>query len=163
MIWNWVHNAPTPELEKIYVDYKKKTGDDFVFAAHWNSVHMLREAMRKAQSTDAKKVAFALENMTYKSPMGEVRMRKTDHQLEAPLYLGIWAKQGSKLQTSLSKTTVSAPVKKGSKMASYKFSATSGKLPSLSGKTVTAPAVATQDNQEANFFVRLWRSIFGSK
>ena len=23
-------------------------------------------------------------------------MRKTDHQLEAPLYLGIWAKQGSK-------------------------------------------------------------------
>ena len=96
MIWNWVHNAPTPELEKIYVDYKKKTGDDFVFAAHWNSVHMLREAMRKAQSTDAKKVAFALENMTYKSPMGEVRMRKTDHQLEAPLYLGIWAKQGSK-------------------------------------------------------------------
>ena len=96
VIWNWVHNAPTPELEKIYVDYKKKTGDDFVFAAHWNSVHMLREAMRKAQSTDAKKVACALENMTYKSPMGEVRMRKTDHQLEAPLYLGIWAKQGSK-------------------------------------------------------------------
>ena len=93
---NWVHNAPTSELEKIYVDYKKKTGDDFVFAAHWNSVHMLREAMRKAQSTDAKKVAFALENMTCKSPMGEVRMRKTDHQLEAPLYLGIWAKQGSK-------------------------------------------------------------------
>ena len=75
----------------------------------------------------------------------------------------IWAKQGSKLQTSLSKTAVSAPVKKGSKVASYKFSATSGKLPSLSGKTVTAPAVATQDNQEANFFVRLWRSIFGSK
>ena len=87
---------PTPDLEKIYVDYKKKTGDDFVFAAHWNSMHMLREAMRKAQSTDAKKVALALEGMTYKSPMGEVRMRKTDHQLEAPLYLGIWAKQGSK-------------------------------------------------------------------
>ena len=96
VIWNWVHNAPTPELEKIYVDYKKKTGDDFVFAAHWNSMHMLRDAMRKAQSTDAKKVALALEGMTYKSPMGEVRMRKTDHQLEAPLYLGIWAKQGSK-------------------------------------------------------------------
>lgn len=27
---------------------------------------------------------------------GEVKMRKTDHQLEAPLYLGIWAKKGSK-------------------------------------------------------------------
>ena len=96
VIWNWVHNAPTPELEKIYVDYKKKYNDDFIFAAHWNTMNMLREAMRKAQSTDAKKVAFALEGMSYKSPMGEVKMRKTDHQLEAPLYLGIWAKKGSK-------------------------------------------------------------------
>ena len=59
-------------------------------------MNMLREAMRKAQSTDAKKVAFALEGMTYKSPIGEVKMRKNDHQLEAPLYLGIWAKKGSK-------------------------------------------------------------------
>lgn len=96
VIWNWIHNAPTPELEKVYVDYKTKSGDDFVFAAHWNTMHMLREAMRKAKSTDAKKVALALEGLTFKSPMGEVRMRKSDHQLEAPLYLGIWAQQGSK-------------------------------------------------------------------
>jgi branched-chain amino acid transport system substrate-binding protein len=96
VLWNWVHNAPTPELEKIYIEYKKKYNDDFIFAAHWNTMNMLREAMRAAKSTDAKKVAFALEGMTYKSPMGEVKMRKTDHQLEAPLYLGIWAKKGSK-------------------------------------------------------------------
>jgi branched-chain amino acid transport system substrate-binding protein len=96
VIWNWNHNAPTPELEKIYVAYKKKYNEDFIFAAHWNTMNMLVEAMRKAKSTDAKQVAFALENMTYKSPIGEVKMRKTDHQLEAPLYLGIWAKQGSK-------------------------------------------------------------------
>ena len=96
VIWNWVHNAPTPELEKIYVDYKKKYNDEFIFAAHLNSMNMLREAMRKAQSTDAKKVAFALEGMTYKSPIGEVKMRSSDHQLEAPLYLGVWAKKGSK-------------------------------------------------------------------
>ena len=96
VIWNWNHNAPTPELEKIYTAYKKKYNDDFIFAAHWNTMNMLVEAMRKAKSTDAKQVAFALENMTYKSPIGEVKMRKTDHQLEAPLYLGIWAKQGSK-------------------------------------------------------------------
>lgn len=96
VVWNWIHNAPSPELEKIYVDYKKKYNEDFIFAAHWNTMHMLHEAMRKAKSTDAKTVAFALEGMAYKSPMGEVRMRKADHQLEAPLYLGIWAKQGSK-------------------------------------------------------------------
>jgi branched-chain amino acid transport system substrate-binding protein len=96
VIWNWGHNAPTPELEKIYVAYKKKYNEDFIFAAHWNSMHMLREAMRKAQSIDPKAVGVALEGMRYKSPLGELEMRKTDHQLQAPLYLGIWAKQGSK-------------------------------------------------------------------
>jgi branched-chain amino acid transport system substrate-binding protein len=96
VIWNWGHNAPTPELEKIYVAFKKKTGEDFIFAAHWNSMNMLQAAMREAKSTDPKKVAFALEGMKYKSPVGEVEMRKTDHQLLAPLFLGIWAKQGTK-------------------------------------------------------------------
>jgi branched-chain amino acid transport system substrate-binding protein len=96
VIWNWGHNAPTPELEKIYVDYKKKYNEDFIFAAHWNSMHMLMEGMRKAKSADPKKVAFALEGMRYKSPLGELEMRKSDHQLQAPLYLGIWAKQGTK-------------------------------------------------------------------
>ena len=96
VLWNWGHNAPTPELEKIYVEYKKKYNEDFIFAAHWNSMNMLLAAMRQAKSTDTLKVAAALEGMKYKSPMGEVEMRKTDHQLQAPLFLGIWAKQGSK-------------------------------------------------------------------
>ena len=96
VLWNWGHNAPTPELEKIYLDYKKKTNEDFIFAAHWNSMQMLRTAMRQTQSTDPKKVAFALEGMKYKSPVGDIEMRKTDHQLQSPLFLGVWAKQGSK-------------------------------------------------------------------
>lgn len=96
VIWNWGHNAPTPELEKLYVDYKKKSGEDFIFAAHWNSVSMLQTAMRQAKSTNAVKVAYALEGMKYKSPIGDVEMRKTDHQLQAPLFLGIWGKQGTK-------------------------------------------------------------------
>ena len=96
VVWNWVSNANTPELEKIYVAYKKKHNEDFIFAAHWNTMNMLFQAIKTAKSTQAKPVAFALEGMTYKSPLGEVKMRKTDHQLEAPLYLGMWAKQGSK-------------------------------------------------------------------
>ena len=96
VIWNWGHNAPTPELEKIYVAYKKKSGDDFIFAAHWNSMNMLLAAIREAKSSNTTRVAYALEGMKYKSPVGEVEMRKTDHPLQAPLFLGIWAKQGSK-------------------------------------------------------------------
>jgi branched-chain amino acid transport system substrate-binding protein len=93
LIWNSGANAPTPVLEKLAASYKKKTNEDFIFAAHWNTVHMLRDAMRAAHSVDPKKVAYALEGMRYDSPMGEVEMRKTDHQLLAPLYLGIWDKQ----------------------------------------------------------------------
>jgi branched-chain amino acid transport system substrate-binding protein len=95
-IWNWMNNANTPELEKIYVAYKKKYNEDFIYVAHWNTMNMLHEAMNKAKSTDPKKVAFALEGMSYQSPVGDVKMRRTDHQLEAPLYMGVWAKQGSK-------------------------------------------------------------------
>lgn len=96
VIWNWGHNAPTPELEKIYLAYQKQSNEDFIFAAHYNSMHMLSAAMEKAKSTEPKAVAYALEGMKFKSPVGEVEMRKTDHQLLAPLFLGMWAKQGSK-------------------------------------------------------------------
>ena len=95
VVWNWISNANTPELEKIHLAYKKKYNEDFIFAAHWNTMNMLFQAIKQAKSTDPKKVAFTLEGMSYKSPLGEVKMRKTDHQLEAPLYLGMWAKQGS--------------------------------------------------------------------
>ena len=60
VIWNWGHNAPTPELEKIYVAYKRKYNEDVIVAAHWNSMHMLLNAMRQAKSTDPMKVAVAL-------------------------------------------------------------------------------------------------------
>ena len=96
VIWNWGHNAPTPELEKIYIAYQKQSNEDFIFAAHYNIVHMLTAAMDKAKSTEPKAVAYALEGMKFKSTLGEVEMRKTDHQLLAPLFMGMWAKQGSK-------------------------------------------------------------------
>ncbi|CAN5829729.1 branched-chain amino acid ABC transporter substrate-binding protein [soil metagenome] len=96
VMWNWGSNAPTPALEKIAMAYKKKSPeDDFIYASHWYTMNMLRAALRQAKSTDPKKVAFALEGMKYESPVGEVEMRKVDHQMLAPIYLGVWAKQGS--------------------------------------------------------------------
>ena len=97
VMWNWGSNAPTPELEKIAVAYKKQyPDDDFIYAAHWYSMNMLRNAMRQAKSVDTRKVAYALEGMRIQSPLGEVEMRTTDHQLQAPIFLGVWAKQGSR-------------------------------------------------------------------
>jgi branched-chain amino acid transport system substrate-binding protein len=60
VIWNWGHNAPTPELEKTYLAYKAKFNEDFIFAAHWNSLSMLSSAIQKAKSVEPKKVAYAL-------------------------------------------------------------------------------------------------------
>ncbi len=96
VIWNWGSNVPSPELEKLALAYRKKHNEDFIFAAHWNSMHMLLEAMRRAKSTDPKAVAFALEGASFKSPLGEIEMRKTDHQLQSPIFLGVWAKQDGK-------------------------------------------------------------------
>lgn len=96
VMWNWGSNAPTPALEKIAQAYKKKSPEeDFIYASHWYTMNMLRAAMRTAKSTDPKKVAFAMEGMKYESPVGEVEMRKADHQMLAPIYLGVWAKKGS--------------------------------------------------------------------
>ena len=96
VVWNWAQNAPSADLEKIYGVYKQKYDEDFIFASHWNGMNMLAQAIRQAKSEDPKTVAFALEGLSYKSPMGEVVMRKSDHQLRAPLFLGIWDKQGTK-------------------------------------------------------------------
>ena len=96
VIWNWGSNAPSPILEKIATSFKTKSGEDFIFAAHWNGMHMLRMAMEKAKSTEPRKVAFALEGMKYQSPVGEVVMRADDHQLQAPMYLGVWTKKGER-------------------------------------------------------------------
>jgi branched-chain amino acid transport system substrate-binding protein len=59
-------------------------------------MNMLATAFRQSKSTAPTQVAYALEGMKYKSPEGEVEMRRTDHQLLGPLYLGIWAKQDGK-------------------------------------------------------------------
>ena len=96
VVWNWAQNAPSPELEKIAADYKAKYKEDFIFASHWNSINMLSAAMRQAKSTDPLRVGLALEGLNYKGPLGDLTMRKTDHQLQTPLFLGVWDKQGSK-------------------------------------------------------------------
>ena len=97
VVWNVAQNELSPEMEKIYVAYKQKTNEDFIYGAHWNTMNMLAAAMRQAKSTDARKVAFTLEGLAYKSPVGgEVTMRKSDHQLQAPLVLSMWEKAGSK-------------------------------------------------------------------
>ncbi|MCO5401289.1 branched-chain amino acid ABC transporter substrate-binding protein [Ralstonia soli] len=48
------------------------------------SVELVTDAIRKANSTDPLKIALALEGMQKQSFLGEVTMRKVDHQLLLP-------------------------------------------------------------------------------
>ena len=56
----------------------------------YNGLTHAGRGMAKAKSTDPVKVAAALEGLKFKGFNGEVEMRKTDHQLQQPLYITEW-------------------------------------------------------------------------
>ena len=68
--------------------------------------------MAQAKSTDPVKVAQAMEGMKLKSTFGgDVEMRKTDHQLQQPLYMTVWQKADAKYPYSPENTGMTlAPV-----------------------------------------------------
>jgi branched-chain amino acid transport system substrate-binding protein len=85
------------EFGKGIVDaYKKKFNDDFYTTATYHIVSMFAKAIKEAKSTDPTKVAFAMEGMKIQSLNGEVEMRKTDHQLQQPLFISTWTKTDGK-------------------------------------------------------------------
>lgn len=73
-------------------EYKARFKDDLYTNSLTHIMSYLSQAMANAKSTDPVKVAAALEGLTLKSFNGEVTMRKTDHQLQQPLYMTRWEK-----------------------------------------------------------------------
>ncbi|MGH8673534.1 MAG: branched-chain amino acid ABC transporter substrate-binding protein [Burkholderiales bacterium] len=57
---------------------------------------MFAEAINNAKSAEPKAVALALEGMKFQGDMGEVEMRKQDHQLIQPLFLMTMHKSAAK-------------------------------------------------------------------
>jgi branched-chain amino acid transport system substrate-binding protein len=92
------------EMGKWQAEYKEKFKDDFYTGSVIHIYKALGEAMAKAKSTDPVKVAAALEGLKFKSYSGEVEMRKTDHQLQQPLYLTVWQKADKKFPYSVENT-----------------------------------------------------------
>ena len=84
------------QMEKWQNEFKKKYNDDFYTGATIRIYEMLGAAMAKAKSTDPVKVARAMEGLKVSSFNGEVEMRKTDHQLQQPLYMSVWEKASAK-------------------------------------------------------------------
>jgi branched-chain amino acid transport system substrate-binding protein len=76
--------------------YQKKYKDDYYTMATYTGIALLAKAFKETKSTDPVKVAAALEGMKVQSLNGEVEMRKTDHQLQQPLYIAKWVKVNGK-------------------------------------------------------------------
>ncbi|MGC3985714.1 MAG: branched-chain amino acid ABC transporter substrate-binding protein [Pseudorhodoferax sp.] len=93
-------------------EFQTKFKDDFYTGSVIHIYNALSEAMAKAKSTDPVKVAAALEGLKFKSFNGDVEMRKSDHQLQQPLYLTVWQKADAKYPYSPENTGMTlAPVK----------------------------------------------------
>ena len=84
------------QMDKWMNEFKAKYNDDFYTGSTIRIFETLGAAMAKAKSTDPVKVAAALEGLKVKSFNGEVEMRKTDHQLQQPLYMTVWQKADKK-------------------------------------------------------------------
>jgi branched-chain amino acid transport system substrate-binding protein len=96
LISNWHQNTEKFSGKEIYEAYKKKYNDDFYTIATYSGLALLGKAIKEAKGIDPVKVAFAMEGMKVQSLNGEVEMRKTDHQLQQPLYISTWTKTNGK-------------------------------------------------------------------
>ncbi|MGS0754228.1 branched-chain amino acid ABC transporter substrate-binding protein [Roseateles sp. GG27B] len=100
------------QMTKWMDEFHTKFKDDFYTGSVIHIYTLLGEAMAKAKSTDPVKVAAAMEGLKVKSFNGEVEMRKTDHQLQQPLFISVWQKADAKYPYSPENTGYTlAPVK----------------------------------------------------
>jgi branched-chain amino acid transport system substrate-binding protein len=98
------YNNMGGQMDKWADEFKAKYNDDFYTSSILRIFETLGSAMAKAKSTDPVKVAAALEGIKVKSFNGEVEMRKTDHQLQQPLYVSVWSKADKKHPYSVENT-----------------------------------------------------------
>lgn len=96
-VYEYSGNVPVdlkvPEAEKFGSDWRATHETDFSTLNFMTMLDMVAKAINKAGSTDPLKVALALEGMQVKDLVGQENiMRKEDHQLLMPYYVGVFSK-----------------------------------------------------------------------
>lgn len=100
------------EIGTMSADFKKKFNDDFYTYATYNGINLLGAAIAKAKSSDPVKVAAAMEDLSFTSFAGEVKMRKSDHQLQQSMFVTKWQKVDAANPYSVENTGYTfAPIK----------------------------------------------------
>ncbi|WP_338846487.1 branched-chain amino acid ABC transporter substrate-binding protein [Massilia sp. W12] len=92
----WHPNVGGKESDAFYQAFRQRypqPKDDYLHLRMQIMLEMLAAAIERAGSVDAKAVALALENASYKNAFHQAGMRKQDHQLLQPLYVSVMQKQ----------------------------------------------------------------------
>jgi branched-chain amino acid transport system substrate-binding protein len=96
--------TPGYPAEPQYLAFKKKFNEEWYAVATYTSLTMLADAMKRTQSTDPLKVAYAMEGAKMAALNGDVEMRAADHQLLQPLWISSWTKVGGPNKHDIEKT-----------------------------------------------------------
>ena len=95
-VGTWNVNNETYAGKDLIEAFKKKYNDDFYAVTIYSSLQLLSKGVVQAKSIDPVKVAAAMEGQKFKTLNGDVEMRKTDHQLQQPMYVTTWVKANNK-------------------------------------------------------------------
>jgi branched-chain amino acid transport system substrate-binding protein len=109
---SYAHSNMPGEVGKLSDEYQKTYKDDFYTYAIYNGINLMSSAIAKAKSTNAVKVAQAMEGLEVKSFAGDVKMRNTDHQLQQTMFVTKWEKVSAKYPYNVENTGFTfAPIK----------------------------------------------------
>nr|WP_244610123.1 branched-chain amino acid ABC transporter substrate-binding protein [Lampropedia puyangensis] len=95
---DWLPNNPTTQSRAFYQAFRERfprPADDYVHMRMQLLIESVAAAMEKAQSTDPKAVAFALENVAVSLYGQQGHMRAADHQFQQSLLVGRMQKSGT--------------------------------------------------------------------
>jgi branched-chain amino acid transport system substrate-binding protein len=86
-VWRWHANLPNEKERALAHAYKRRYSLEYYAMPVMTLFDLLAMAIDRAGSTEALRVAYALEGLRLQGSLGEVWMRAEDHQLFEPLYI----------------------------------------------------------------------------
>lgn len=84
MVGDWYPGSDNNVVKNLAASFEEKYKEAFYLARLSVGTELLANGIAAAKSTDPLKIALALEGISYKSMIGDVTMRKKDHQFLLP-------------------------------------------------------------------------------
>ena len=98
------HNSLPGIAARLQDEYKAKFNDDWYTLQTYTGLAMLSAGMAQAKSIEPVAVAKAMSGIKFQGLTGEVEMRKTDHQMQQPVFITEWRKADAKHKYSVENT-----------------------------------------------------------